>query len=258
MPLINNRSGLQRGAGNFAFNQRTFGNQPRVGLGEERMTVQGTVNKSFLLLVVLLAAAFWTWSQFLTGTNPAAVSLPMMVGMVAGFVFAMIMSFRPTAAPYLAIPYAACEGLLLGGFSAMLERRYPGIAIQAVGLTFAVLAAMLVAYKTGLIKVTQRFRMIVVAGLGAIALMLVVSWVLNMFHVATPFLFSSTPLSMGISLVVIGFTAFSLALNFDMIDSGAATGMPRYMEWYSAFGLLLTLVTLYIWILQFLAQSQRR
>ncbi|HTW76109.1 MAG TPA: Bax inhibitor-1/YccA family protein [Steroidobacteraceae bacterium] len=254
---LNDRTGL-RGPSSFVFNQRTFAGQPRVALGEERMTVQGTVNKSFLLLVVLLAAAFWTWSQYLTGGNPAAVSLPMMVGFFAGFVLVFVISFRPTLAPYLSIPYAACEGLALGGISAMFERRYPGIAIQAVGLTFAVLAAMLVAYKVGLIRVTQRFRMIVMGGLGAIALLVVVSWVLSLFHVATPFLFSSSPLSLLISLAVIGFTAFSLALNFDMIDAGASMGAPRYMEWYSAFGLLVTLVTLYIWILQFLGQSQRR
>jgi uncharacterized YccA/Bax inhibitor family protein len=257
MPLPD-RSGQRRGPGSFVFNQRTFANQASLAAGEERMTVQGTVNKSFLLLVVLLAAAFWTWSQYLASSSPGAVALPMMVGLIAGFVLAMVISFRPTLAPYLSIPYAACEGLLLGGFSATLERHYPGIAIQAVGLTFAVLAAMLVAYKVGLIRVTQRFRMIVLGGMGAIALLLLASWVLNLFHVATPFLFSSTPLSLGISLVVIGFTAFSLALNFDMIDAGAGMGAPRYMEWYSAFGLLLTLVTLYIWILQFLAQSQRR
>lgn len=257
MPL-NDRTGLQRGPSSFVFNQKTFAGQPPLAVGEERMTLQGTINKSFLLLVVLLAAAFWTWSQYLTSGNPAAVTLPMMVGFIAGFALVLVISFRPTLAPYLAIPYAACEGLVLGGFSAVLERRYPGIAIQAVGLTFAVLGAMLVAYKVGLIRVTQRFRMIVVGGLSAIALLLVVAWVLRLFHVATPFLFSSSPLSLGISLVVIGFTAFSLALNFDMIDAGAAMGAPRYMEWYSAFGLLVTLVTLYIWILQFLAQSQRR
>ncbi len=257
MPL-NDKPGLQRGPSSFVFNQRTFGNQPRLALGEERMTLQGTINKSFLLLVVLLATAFWTWSQYLTTNNPATIGLPMTVGLFGGFVLALVISFRATLAPYLAIPYAACEGLALGGISAMLERRYPGVAIQAVGLTFAVLAAMLVAYKTGLIRVTQRFRTIIVAGLSAIALLLIVSMVLSLFHVATPFLFSSSPLSLGISLVVIGFTAFSLALNFDMIDAGASGGAPRYMEWYSAFGLLLTLVTLYIWILQFLAQSQRR
>lgn len=257
MPL-NDRPGQQRGPANFMLNQRTFSSQPRVAFGEERMTLQGTVNKSFLLLVVLLAAAFWTWSQYLTTNNPGVIALPMMVGVFGGLVLMLITSFRPTAAPYLSIPYAACEGLALGGISAMLERRYPGIAIQAVGLTFGVLAAMLVGYKTGLIRVTQRFRMIVVAGLGAIALMLVVSWLLSLFHVATPFLFNSTPLSLGISLLAIGFTAFSLALNFDMIDAGVSQGVPKFMEWYSAFSLLVTLVTLYIWILQFLGQSRSR
>jgi uncharacterized YccA/Bax inhibitor family protein len=257
MPL-NDRSGQTRGPGSFLFNQRTFGAQPRLALGEERMTLQGTINKSFLLLVVLLAAAFWTWSQYLTTNELAVVQLPMTIGVFAGFVLALIISFRATLAPYLSIPYAACEGLALGGISAILERRYPGIAIQAVGLTFAVLAAMLVGYKTGLIRVTQRFRMIVVAGLSAIMLLVLVGYVLSLFHVATSLLFSSSPLSLAISLAVIGFTAFSLALNFDMIDAGAAMGVPRYMEWYSAFGLLLTLVTLYIWILQFLAQAQQR
>ncbi|HWG76774.1 MAG TPA: Bax inhibitor-1/YccA family protein [Steroidobacteraceae bacterium] len=257
MPL-NDRPGRQRGPTNFMLNPRTFGAQPRVAYGEERMTLRGTVNKSFLLLVVTLAAAFWTWSQYLTTNNPGVVALPMTLGLIGGTVLMLITTFRPTAAPYLSIPYAACEGLVLGGFSAILERRYPGIAIQAVGLTFGVLAAILIGYKTGLIRVTQRFRMIVVAGLGAIALLLLVSFVLNLFHVATPFLFNSTPLSLGISLLAIGFTAFSLALNFDMIDFGVAQGAPHYMEWYSAFSLMVTLVTLYIWILQFLAQSQRR
>lgn len=257
MPL-NDRSGGQRGPTNFMLNQRTFSAQARAAVGESRMTLQGTINKSFLLLVVLLGAAFWTWSQYLTTNNPGVIALPMMVGVFGGAILMLITTFRPTAAPYLSIPYAACEGLALGGFSAILERRYPGIAIQAVGLTFGVLAAMLIAYKTHLIRVTQRFRMIVVAGLGAIALLLLVSFVLNLFHVATPFLFSSTPLSLGISLLAIGFTAFSLALNFDMIDAGAAQGAPHFMEWYCAFGLMVTLVTLYLWILQFLAQSQRR
>ncbi|HTT03689.1 MAG TPA: Bax inhibitor-1/YccA family protein [Steroidobacteraceae bacterium] len=257
MPL-NERPGSQRGPASFVFNQRAFSNQPRLAFGEQAMTVQGTVNKSFLLLVVLLAGAFWTWSQYLTTNNPAAVALPMMAGFIGGLALYLAILFRPTLATYLSIPYAACEGLLLGGISAQLERRYPGIAIQAVGLTFAVLAAMLFAYKVGLIRVTQRFRMIVLGGLGAIMLLLLVSFVLNLFHVATPFLFNSTPLSLGISLLVIGFTAFSLALNFDAIEAGVSMGVPRFMEWYSAFGLLVTLVTLYLWILQFLAQSQRR
>jgi uncharacterized YccA/Bax inhibitor family protein len=243
--------------GNPGLNANTFSGFARPAFGEERMTLQGTVNKSFLLLVVLLAGAFWTWSQYLTG-NPAAVSVPMLAGVFGGFVLAMIISFRPTAAPYLAIPYAACQGLFLGGISAEFERRYPGIAIQSVGLTFSVLAVMLIAYKTGLIKVTQRFVSIVVAGTLAIGVMYLVSMLLNVFHVATPFLWGGSALSLGLSVVIMLFAAFNLVLDFWVIDSGVAQGAPRYMEWYSAFGLLVTLVWLYLEILRFLGNARQR
>ena len=257
MPL-NDRPGL-RGPANFLFNQRNFGAQPRLAaLGEERMTLQGTINKSFLLLVVLMAGAFWTWSQYLTTGNAALIQVPMIGGVIAGLVLALIISFRATTAPYLAIPYAACEGLAIGGISALFERRYPGIAIQAVGLTFAVLAAMLIGYKSGLIRVTQRFRAIVVGATGAIMLFYLVSMVLSLFHVATPFLYGSSSLSIGISLLIIGVAALNLALDFDMIDVGVSQGAPRYMEWYSAFGLLVTLVWLYLEILRLLANLRQR
>jgi uncharacterized YccA/Bax inhibitor family protein len=260
MALDNNRTGLTRlmRTGNPGLNDKTFAALPHPALAEERMTLRGTINKSFLMLVVLLAAALWTWSQYLTTGNPAAVAAPMIVGAIAGLVLALIISFKPTTAPYLALPYAACEGLLMGGISAEFERRYPGIAIQAVALTFGVLAAMLLAYKTGLIKVTQRFMAIVVAGTGAIMLLYLVSMGLNLFHVATPFLYDSSPLSIGISLVIIAFAALNLVLDFAMIESGVSQGAPRYMEWYSAFGLLVTLVWLYLEILRFLAKAQRR
>ena len=146
----------------------------------------------------------------------------------------------------------------MGALSAVLERRYPGIAIQAVALTFAVLGAMLLAYRTGLIRVTQRFRAIVVGATGAIMLLYLVSTVLSFFHVSLPFLYSSSPLSIGISLVIIAVAALNLALDFDMIESGVAQGVPRYMEWYGAFGLLVTLVWLYLEILRLLANTRQR
>ncbi len=149
MALLNDRTGLVR-SNNPALNGKTFASLPRPAFGEERMTVQGTINKSFLMLVVLLAAAFWTWSQYLSSGNPAAVTVPMTVGIFAGFVLSMIMIFKGTLAPYLALPYAVCEGLALGGFSAMLERRYPGIAIQAVGLTFGVFGGHTAGLQDGL------------------------------------------------------------------------------------------------------------
>ena len=257
---FNNDSPLARytRSGNPGLNNRTFDSLPHPALADERMTLQGTINKSFLLLVVLMAAALWPWSQYLSSGNPAVTTAPLLIGVFGGLVLAVIISFKATMAPYLAVPYAACEGLAMGAFSAVLERRYPGIAIQAVALTFAVLGAMLLAYRTGLIRVTQRFRAIVVGATGAIMLLYLVSTVLSFFHVSLPFLYSSSPLSIGISLVIIAVAALNLALDFDMIESGVAQGVPRYMEWYGAFGLLVTLVWLYLEILRLLANTRQR
>jgi len=251
MPLPVTRSG------NPSLNERVFANQPRPAFGEARMTLQGTINKSFLLLVVLICGAFWPWSQFLSTGDMSVVSTSLLVGSIGGLVLALIMSFKAELAPYLAIPYAALEGLAIGGMSGYLESRFPGIAIQAVGLTFAVLAVMLVAYKLGLIRATARFRAIVIGATGAIALVYLVSMVLNLFHVATPFLNSSSPLGIGLSLVIVGVAALNLILDFDFIESGAASGAPRYMEWYGAFALLVTMVWLYMEILRLLANTRR-
>ena len=251
MPLPVTRSG------NPSLNERVFASQPRPAFGEARMTLQGTINKSFLLLVVLLCGAFWPWSQFLSTGDASVVSTSVMVGSIGGLILALVISFKAELAPYLAIPYAALEGLAIGGFSALLERRFPGIAIQAVGLTFAVLAVMLVAYRLGLIRATARFRAIVVGATGAIALLYLVSMVLNLFHVTTPFLNSASPLGIGLSLVIVGVAALNLILDFDFIESGAAYGAPRYMEWYGAFALLVTMVWLYLEILRLLANTRR-
>jgi uncharacterized YccA/Bax inhibitor family protein len=174
------------------------------------MTLQGTINKSFILLLVLLAAALWPWSQYLASGDSSAVLGPLWIGSIAGLVLALIISFKATTAPLLSIPYAACEGLAIGGISALLERRYPGIAIQAVGLTFGVMAALLVGYTTRVIRVTQRFRAMVVGATGAIALFYLISIVLSLFHIGVGFLSSPSPLSILISLVVIGVAALNL------------------------------------------------
>jgi uncharacterized YccA/Bax inhibitor family protein len=140
----------------------------------------------------------------------------------------------------------------------VLERRYPGIAIQAVGLTFGVMAALLLAYSTRLIQVTQRFRAIVIGATGAIMLLYLVSIVLGLFHVGTPFMTDSSPLSIGLSLVIVGVAALNLVLDFNLIESGVSQGAPRFMEWYAAFGLLVTLVWLYMEILRLLAKVRQR
>ena len=244
-------------SGNPSLNDRVFGSQPRPAFGEERMTLQGAINKSFLLLVALLAGAIWPWSQYLTTGDASVVGTPLLVGALGGFILAMIISFKANLAPVLSVPYAALEGLALGSISALLERRYPGIAIQAVGLTFAVFAVMLVAYKLNIIRATERFRAIVVGATGAIALVYIVSMVLGFFHVAVPLLNSSSPLGIVVSLVIVGVAALNLILDFDFIESGAAQGAPRYMEWYAAFGLLVTMVWLYLEILRLLSKMRR-
>ena len=251
MPLPVTRSG------NPSLSERIFASQPRPAFGAERMTLQGSINKAFLLLVVLLAGAFWPWSQYLTSGDVSVVSSSLLVGVLGGFVLGLVISFKASLAPYLAVPYAALEGLAIGGISALLERRYPGIAIQAVGLTFAVLAVMLVAYKLRIIRATEQFRAIVIGATGAIALVYLVSMVLGFFHIAVPVLNSSTPLGIGVSLVIVGVAALNLILDFDFIESGAAQGAPRYMEWYAAFGLLVTMVWLYLEILRLLSKTRR-
>ena len=245
-------------SGNPGLNDNTFASQPLAGYGQERMTLSGAINKSFLLLVVLLAGALWPWSQYLSsGGDTAAAGVAVLAGVVGGGILGLIISFKANWAPVLSIPYAALEGLALGGISAVLERRYPGIAIQAVGLTFAVFAVMLTAYRAGLIRATERFRAIVIGATAGIAVLYLASMVLGLFHVDTSALFGHTPLSIGISLFVAGIAALNLILDFDFIESGAARGVPRYMEWYSAFALLMTLVWLYLEILRLLANSRR-
>lgn len=252
MPLPVTRSG------NPGLTDKTFSSQPRPLAVDERMSLQGSINRAFLLLVVLLAGAFWPWSQYLSSGDASVVSTSILVGLVGGLVLGLIISFKATMAPYLALPYAALEGLAIGGISALLERRYPGIAIQAVGLTFGVLAAMLLAYKMRLIRATERFRAIVIGATGAIALVYVLSMVLGLFHVNVPVLNDASPLGIIVSLVIVGVAALNLVLDFDLIESGVAGGAPRYMEWYAAFGLLVTLVWLYMEILRLLSKTRRQ
>jgi uncharacterized YccA/Bax inhibitor family protein len=237
-------------------NEKTFGNVPRAGIGLAGMTLKGTIDKSFLLLIVLMVAALWPWSQLASG-DVQAVSGLMLLGIFGGLISAMIVSFKPTAAPYLAIPYAALEGLALGGISAIFEQKYHGIAAEAVGLTFAVLLVLLIAYRTRLIRVTDRFRSMVVAATFGIMLFYLATWILGFFHISMQALYAPTPLGIGLSLVIVVIAALNLVLSFDLIERGVAAGAPKYMEWYCAFSLMVALVWLYLEMLRLLALTRR-
>lgn len=246
-----------RRSGNPGLNDKTFASLPRLGLGVEGMTVKGTIDKSFLLLIVLMVSALWPWSQYMASGDVQSVSGIMTLGLIGGFVLALVISFKATLAPYLAVPYAALEGLAVGGLSAMLEQRNHGIAIQAVGLTFGVLAVLLFAYRMRWIRATAQFRAMVIGATGGIALLYLATMILGFFHIAVPVLNAATPLGIGISLVIVGVAALNLVLDFDLIERGVAGGAPKYMEWYSAFGLMVTLVWLYIEILRLLSKVRR-
>jgi len=224
----------------------------------ETMTMQGTANKTGLLLLLVVATAAYTWGLSHSESPEAAV--PWMIGgAIGGFVLALVTVFKKQWSPFTAPVYALLEGFFLGGISAMFERSYPGIATQAVMLTFAVLFVLLLAYKTGLVKATRGFKLGVMAATGAIALVYLANMVMSLFfHTQMSFLYSSTPLGIGISVVVVIIAALNLVLDFDMIETGARMNAPKYMEWYGAFGLMVTLIWLYLEILRLLAKSRRR
>jgi uncharacterized YccA/Bax inhibitor family protein len=246
-----------RRIGSPGLNQKTFASLPRLGIGVEGMTLKGTIDKSFLLLVVLLAAALWPWSQYMASGDVQAAYATMSLGFLGGFIVALVICFKASLAPYLAIPYAALEGLAVGGLSAIFEQRYPGIAIQAVALTFAVLAVLLVIYRLRLIRVTNQFRAMVVGATGGVVLLYFAAWILSFFHIAVPVLYAASPLGIGISLVIVAVAALNLVLDFDLIERGVAGGAPKYMEWYAGFALILTLVWLYIELLSLLGKVRR-
>jgi uncharacterized YccA/Bax inhibitor family protein len=222
------------------------------------MTLSGTVNKTGILLVLAVVAAAFTWNQFVATHNPASVSLEMLVGVFGGFICALVTIFKREWSPITAPIYALLEGLFLGGFSAMLDLRYPGIAIQAVGLTFATLFVLLGIYSTGVIKVTQKFRIGIIAATGGICLFYFAEIILGFFGIHFVAINGSGPIGIAVSLFVVGIAALNLVLDFDFIEKGANQGAPKYMEWYGAFGIMVTLVWLYLEMIRLLSKLRSR
>jgi uncharacterized YccA/Bax inhibitor family protein len=244
---------------NPALNENTFRNvTPGYIDAANRMTMSGVVNKTGLLLLLTAATSVYTWHLFLAAHSFQAVSALMMLGLFGGLILSMITIFVPKASPITAPFYALAEGLALGGISAFFETRFPGIAMQAVALTIGVLLALLMLYSSRILRVTDRFRMGVFAATGGIALFYFVSMLLSLFHVRLFHIAFSSPLSIGISLFVVIIAALNLVLDFDFIERAANYGAPRYMEWYGAFSIMVTLIWLYLEILRLLAKLNDR
>ncbi|MFA6336089.1 MAG: Bax inhibitor-1/YccA family protein [Bacteroidales bacterium] len=222
------------------------------------MTVQGTAVKALILIFMVLAGAIYTWKIAYEAINPASIQPWMWGGAIGGFVVAMIISFKPVWAQYLAPIYAVLEGLFLGGISAIFSQAFattaPGIVMNATLLTILTAVVMLLIYRTKIIKVNGKFARVMLIAVGTIALYYFVTIILGLFGVNLTMLHDSGPLSICISLVIVGFAAFSLLLDYNFIEEASAQGAPKYMEWYGAFGLMVTLVWLYLEILKLLAK----
>ena len=217
----------------------------------QEMTLSGTINKSLILFLLLTASAMVIWWMAFNGMNPIA---PAIGGAVMGLILVVIAAFKPQYSPYLAPGYALFEGLFIGGISAIFEATYPGIVIQAVGATFVTFMVCLVLYKYKIVKVTEQFKSVVVAATLAIATYYLISWLISMFTSFVPVHYGSSLMSIGISVFVIIIAALNLFLDFDRIEKGAEQKMPKYMEWYGAMGLMITLVWLYIEFLRLLSK----
>ncbi len=238
-------------SGNPALTAKTFSSLPSVH-GEGAMTLQGTVTKTGVLLALVVAGASFVWQR--AEFEPAWVA----GGAFAGFLLALLTVFKKTWAPVTAPLYAAAEGLFLGGVTAYAESRYPGIGMQAASLTFGILFSLLLAYRSGLIRATENFKLGVVAATGGIFIVYLISFALSFFGISFPFIHESGLIGIGFSLFIVAIASLNLVLDFDFIEQGAAERAPKYMEWYGAFGLMVTLVWLYLEILRLLMKLNDR
>jgi len=238
--------------GNPTLTANTF---TRVGVSDNAMTIQGTVNKTMLSLLLLVITASWVWEKTMTtGMIPPVAIL----GSFVAFAVAIVTVFKKEWSPVTAPVYAGLKGLLVGGLSAYFEKQFPGIVMQAVALTFGTLFSLLVAYRSGLIKPTENFKLGIFAATGGICVIYLVSMVLGFFGKSVPMIHSSGPVGILFSLFVVVIAALNLVLDFDFIEQGAERGAPKYMEWYASFGLMVTLIWLYIEILRLLAKLYSR
>jgi uncharacterized YccA/Bax inhibitor family protein len=242
-------------SGNPVLQESTFTDISQRGYGQP-MTLTGVVNRSVLMLLLVAAAAAGVWSY--SASHPTVIYPAVMTGALGGFVVAIATSFKRSWAPVTAPVYAVLEGLFIGGISMVMEQRFPGLVLQAVLLTFGVMFALLAAYQSRIIRPSETFKAVIVGATFGIVVVYLVSMLIQLFfHTAIPLIFESGPVGITFSLIVVGIAALNLVLDFDFIENGIAYGAPKWMEWYAAFGLTVTLVWLYIEILRLLAKMRR-
>lgn len=250
-------------SGNPALSESTFldlASGSVVARPDQAMTINGTVNKTGILLLLTVLTAAFAWSQSVDAYGQVSSSAMMYTigGAVGGLILALVTVFKKEWSPVTAPMYALVEGFFLGAISAVFNMKFPGIVFQAVLLTFGTLFALLMLFRSGVIKVTEKFKMGVFAATGGIALVYLASFVLSFFNINVPVIHDASLLGIAFSLFVVAVAALNLVLDFDFIETGAAARAPKYMEWYGAFGLMVTLVWLYVEFLRLLSKIQQR
>lgn len=249
-------------SGNPALSEKIFQRAERIPGEEGTMTIGGTLNKFAFIFLMMMCSSVYSWFAF--EKNPSSVGPMIMIGVFGGLAIAFIIMFKMQWAKYLAPAYGIFEGLFLGAFSAIITTAFKGknpyIAMQAVLLTFGVVVAMWALYRFRIIRVTQKLYMVIIGATAGIFIFYMLSWILGFFHVNVPILdfTNGSTFSIIFSLVVVGVAALNLLLDFDMIDKSVMSGAPKYMEWYGAFALTVTIVWLYIEILRLLAKLNSR
>ncbi len=272
-PVLNDRA-LSRASHNWAPPEPSTEHFPPINDGPTSpyapatMTVNGVISATATLFVLLLASAAFGWFStgapreviFADGSTGYQNSIPMLAwgGLIVGVGLTFLLMFKPQLAKFIAPVYAIAEGFFVGSISRAYENMYDGLVIQAAGMTLAVFAVMLVLYRTGVIKVTERFRKIVVTATIGVMVFYGVSFLISMFGGSVSFLSSPSLLGIGFSVLVAGLAAFNLALDFDFIEKGSRQGLDKKFEWYAAFGLLVTIIWLYLELLRLLAKLRER
>lgn len=247
---------------NPALSDKIFDSYTTPQTDQDVMTINGVVNKCVIMLILLIIPATYVWKSFFAAETPEIgmdiASKSLLIGVIGSLILAIVTIFKKRWSPVTAPAYAAVEGLAIGGISAIMEAQFPGIVVQATALTFGTLFALLMVYRSGMIKVTQNFRLGVVAATGGIFLIYIVSFVLSFFGSGIPYIHESGLIGIGFSLFVVVIASLNLVLDFDFIERGAERGAEKFMEWYAAFGLIITLVWLYIEILRLLSKLRSR
>ena len=248
-------------SGNPALSEKRFKDTilDNVVSHENAMTLRGTLNKFGFLFLMVMGTAFYSWKEYANGGNVMPLIL---TGAIGGLVVAIVLVFKKEWSPYLAPAYALLEGLFVGAISAYYNAAFaeqaPNIIMNAVGLTFGTCIAMYLLYSFKIIKATEKFKSIVITATVGIGVFYLLTWILSFFGINIPFLHEGSAMGIGFSVFVVIIAALNLILDFDMIENGVEMGAPKYMEWFGAFGLLVTVVWLYLEILRLLSKISSR